>query len=684
MKMKITKKLITLALAAVLLMGLLSTAFAANDSRLSAFVDSKQYSDGTFSDVSAAAWYSSSVKTVYEKGIMDGTGGGQFAPQSTIPWAQAVTIAARLHSTYHGKSIPAADGPWYVQYLDYARENGLLPEICPDDAETASTPITREGLAVLFRSVLDEADLPAINDQSIPDIGKVQEKYRNAVSEMFASGIFTGTNGGLFDPDGQATRAQVATIVARLLCPGQRVSHDSRQNSNMADQMGNLYNGGIAARNGDTVYYVHCAEQRDDRGEYSRKWSIFARDDDGQIRQVYSSVTDYIELLSVGSDGLLYFVQRDNARGQNVLTRLNPETGKAEAVYSASSGAGIGFYLFYDGQLYIYESSLDSGKIGRVNNGRMTVLATMSDWGNLYVDDTMYCFGGKLCWLQLAPKDTKGDDHFMILDLETGKTTSIATKASDFAYQGATVWSMEYANNDKSIILKRFSLAMPDVVETVATYSGEYVKLYSNLYANGSQLYYQVSGAKKLWTISSTGQTEVAATARTEIYEASAVTSQGIVMLGIESFRFLSSDSIDVITPDGKRTNLCAFLNQPYVLEGADQLAATDDQVFFDAPTVHTGEFNCYPLRAFTTADGDLALEYKIINNTREEGTLAQIKIELSNDAVGTSCFACYYVTAPNQSREITLVLPKGTVELKGNLSELDITTDIYGSWKET
>ena len=382
------KKFLCSILCTAMLLSLIPTAFAADVSGLSAFVDDKQYSDSTFTDVSATAWYASSVETVYEKGIMDGTGGGKFDPQSAMPWAQAVTIAARLHATYHGGSIPAADGPWYVQYLDYARENGLLPAICPDDAETASTPITREGLAVLFRSVLDEKDLPAVNDQSIPDIDEVREEYQDIVSQMFASGIFTGTDGGQFDPDGQATRAQVATIVARLLCPGQRVSHDSKQNPNMADQMGNLYNGGIAAQIGDTVYYMHQTPQRDDKGEYSGKYAIFARTDDGKVRQVYVSDTGFITHLSVGPDGLLYFVQGGNT---GVLKRLDPKTGKAENVYSASSSTAIRMYLFYDGQLYVS----DKGRIGRVNNGRMTTLATMSGSEDLYVYETMYCFGGK-------------------------------------------------------------------------------------------------------------------------------------------------------------------------------------------------------------------------------------------------------------------------------------------------
>ena len=47
---------------------------------------------------------------------------------------------------------------------------------------------------------------------------------------MYAAGVFTGKNGGNFDPNGSATRAEIAVIVSRLLLPGQRVGHDSRVN----------------------------------------------------------------------------------------------------------------------------------------------------------------------------------------------------------------------------------------------------------------------------------------------------------------------------------------------------------------------------------------------------------------------------------------------------------------------
>lgn len=677
------KKFLASILSAAMLLSLLPTAFAAGDPGLSAFADSKQYSDKTFTDVSASAWYAPSVETVYKKGIMDGTGGGKFAPESTISWAQAATIAARLHAAYHGKTIPAAEGAWYVQYLDYARENDLLPATCPQDAQADSAPIPREGLAVLFRSVLDEKDLPAVNDQSIPDLAEVRGEYRDTVSEMFASGIFTGTDGGRFSPNGQATRAQVATIVARLLCPGQRVSQDAKQNPNMADQMGNLYTGGIAAEIGDTVYYLHHNDLRDQQGNYTEDWNIYARTGSGQVRKVHSGGGERMSLLSVGPDGLLYFAQNTQQSNANVLKRLDPKTGKAETVYTAPSGGRVDMYLFYDGQLYasVYTASGDS-RIGRVDNGKLTALVTVPDWENLFIDDTLYGFNGKLCWLQLTPRDSKKDDHLMILDLKTGKTDAVVTTADNIAYQGATVWSMGWINNEKSVELKRFSLEQPEIVETVAVYTGEYTAIYPCLYANGSQLYFQVSNARKLWTISSSGQTEVAAIASTQYNEASAVTSQGILLLGIDAVDMLNSSGIDVLTTDGRQTNLSAFLHQPYCLENGEQLTATGDSIDFGELSAYQDDVYGKPLRAYTTAEGDLALEIQVVNCLDETFRPMDIMVELSGDAEGAACFSFNKKIPPKKDITITVVFPKGTVKREGPLSEINADTIVTGRWE--
>lgn len=97
-----------------------------------------------FSDVPAGSWYEAGVQAVYRRGIMTGTGAKTFAPTQTISWAQAITIAARIHAACTGVEISASDGAWYEPYVSYAAKADLLPSTCPEGAAVSSRTITRQ------------------------------------------------------------------------------------------------------------------------------------------------------------------------------------------------------------------------------------------------------------------------------------------------------------------------------------------------------------------------------------------------------------------------------------------------------------------------------------------------------------------------------------------------------------
>ena len=122
-------KVFRLLLPAALLCAVLSVSAAAS-SALGTFTDARQYQAGQFSDVAGGAWYESSVKTVYQKGIMEGAS-GRFLPDKPITWAEAAAITARLHAAYQGKEIPETDGVWYRRYIEYDRANAHFPRPAP-------------------------------------------------------------------------------------------------------------------------------------------------------------------------------------------------------------------------------------------------------------------------------------------------------------------------------------------------------------------------------------------------------------------------------------------------------------------------------------------------------------------------------------------------------------------------
>lgn len=91
------KRVFSLLLAAVLAIGTLPSAFAGYEN----FTAQASYTPGQFTDVAESAWYAENVRTAYEYGLINGQSATTFAPDSQLTVAEAVKLAASLHSIYH-------------------------------------------------------------------------------------------------------------------------------------------------------------------------------------------------------------------------------------------------------------------------------------------------------------------------------------------------------------------------------------------------------------------------------------------------------------------------------------------------------------------------------------------------------------------------------------------------------
>lgn len=175
-----------------------------------------------FTDVNEGDWFHDAVRYVYDNGLMDGVGDGQFAPNATTTRAQLVTILYRLagEPDVSGQSdfTDVAAGQWYTDAVLWAAEKGIVNGI--SDTEFApSGDLTREQLAtILYRyaegmgyDVSTQADL-----SGFPDAGDIQSYATEALSWAVAEGLLQGFEDDSLQPGGTATRAQIATILMRF------------------------------------------------------------------------------------------------------------------------------------------------------------------------------------------------------------------------------------------------------------------------------------------------------------------------------------------------------------------------------------------------------------------------------------------------------------------------------------
>lgn len=160
-----------------------------------------------YADVQTNDWYFGAVQYVTENGLMNGTGNG-FEPNLATSRAMIWTILARMSDVN-----TASSGEWYAVAQQWAIANGVSDGTMPNGT------ITREQLAaMLYRYAVSKGMVkgPATADLSVfADANSVSSYAVEAMQWAVSTGLIGGMDGKL-NPQGSATRAQVATMLMRF------------------------------------------------------------------------------------------------------------------------------------------------------------------------------------------------------------------------------------------------------------------------------------------------------------------------------------------------------------------------------------------------------------------------------------------------------------------------------------
>ena len=176
-----------------------------------------------FTDVSEKDWFYGDVMFVYENGLMLGTSKTLFSPHGTATRGMMATILWRME----GSPVPKGKnsftdveaGKWYADAITWTAENSIFAgygkdKFGPDD------PITREQLAAIFYRYVDYKgyDLTVKeNLDKFKDADKITDYAKTAMQWAVGSGLVKGKSGNLLDPQGTATRAEIAAMLHRFI-----------------------------------------------------------------------------------------------------------------------------------------------------------------------------------------------------------------------------------------------------------------------------------------------------------------------------------------------------------------------------------------------------------------------------------------------------------------------------------
>ena len=176
-----------------------------------------------FTDVSEKDWFYGDVMFVYENGLMLGTSKTLFSPHGTATRGMIATILWRMEGSPAPKGknsfTDVEDGKWYADAITWTAENGIFAgygkdKFGPDD------PITREQLAAIFYRYADYKgyDLAVKgNLDKFKDADKITDYAKTAMQWAVGSGLVKGKSGNLLDPQGTATRAEIAAMLHRFI-----------------------------------------------------------------------------------------------------------------------------------------------------------------------------------------------------------------------------------------------------------------------------------------------------------------------------------------------------------------------------------------------------------------------------------------------------------------------------------
>ncbi len=200
-------------------------------------------------------WAEVSINALAERGIVNGITETEFQPEGNVTRAQYLKMIMEATgiepgTVREGECLDADGRDWYAPYLQASLDIGIIPENMitgyradveyeVDDNGTATSskvvyrgafngdlPITREEMAVLTqfcyqytRTVVTDSrkEVDLAIAEGFTDSDSISDWAKASVSQAVSNRFIEGMDDGSFKPKENATRAQAAMIVHRVL-----------------------------------------------------------------------------------------------------------------------------------------------------------------------------------------------------------------------------------------------------------------------------------------------------------------------------------------------------------------------------------------------------------------------------------------------------------------------------------
>ena len=174
--------------------------------------------------MSGYGWAKDSIERLAEAGVIQGDGPNTFGPGKNITRADFAVLLVRAFAPDTGAAeenfADVSPEDYFAEELAKAKAAGIARGI-GNNRFNPRGQVTRQDMMVMLARAMDAAgiELPEADAEelkSFTDGAQVADYAREAVSRLVKDGIIAGDKGRI-NPQGYATRAEVAVVLDRIL-----------------------------------------------------------------------------------------------------------------------------------------------------------------------------------------------------------------------------------------------------------------------------------------------------------------------------------------------------------------------------------------------------------------------------------------------------------------------------------
>lgn len=170
-----------------------------------------------FDDVPTTHWAYSYIMDLYNAGVVNGTSATTFEPESNVTRAEFTAMAVRVFglkaTAITTQFTDVAADAWYAEVISAALEAGIVTGVTETEFDPEAQ-VTREQMAAIIGRYLGTTSDAAL---TYTDADSIEEYAKPYVAGLSASELLNGYTDGSFQPKANATRAEAATLIDRVM-----------------------------------------------------------------------------------------------------------------------------------------------------------------------------------------------------------------------------------------------------------------------------------------------------------------------------------------------------------------------------------------------------------------------------------------------------------------------------------